>query len=532
MPEQVQNILNKIVEWWKEINVKQRMLMVSIVGVVLVSLGILAFVVSNPQMENLIICASTAEASEVKELLESEGIDYEVSDDGLEFKVANADMANASILLGANAIPTDGYGIDDVFSDGFSATEADKEKKYKLYLQEEYAEKLESLSNVEKAAVTLELPDEDGTILSKEEQASVSVILTLADEMSEEQAAGLAQYLATNVGNDDTTRITILDSDMNVLFCGDDVTTVMGAASSQLSLKVKNENVVRTTVRDVMMSVYDNVEVSPNLDINFDEISTSTHEYYPPDGQTTGMLDSISTYESTAIGGSAAVPGTDANDDTPTYTIEDNNYTESTVTDETKDYVNNEKIETHKKAVGTVNYERSSISLVAMNYVKYEEDTLRESGALDEVTFEEYIAANSNKIQTEVSDECYNLVSTATGIPVENITIIAYDVPVFEYSLTGERTFSDYLQIILAVLILLLLGYVVFRSTRKEKQEVEEEELSVESLLESTKEAQESLEDIGFNEKSETRILIEKFVQENPEAAASLLRNWLNEEWE
>ena len=36
-------------------------------------------------------------------------------------------------------------GIDDVFSDGFSATEADKEKKYKLYLQEEYAEKLESL---------------------------------------------------------------------------------------------------------------------------------------------------------------------------------------------------------------------------------------------------------------------------------------------------------------------------------------------------------------------------------------------------
>ena len=38
--------------------------------------------------------------------------------------------------------------------------------------------------------------------------------------------------------------------------------------------------------------------------------------------------------------------------------------------------------------------------------------------------------------------------------------------------------------------------------------------------------------DIGYNEKSETRLLIEKFVEENPEAAASLLRNWLNEEWE
>jgi len=50
-------------------------------------------------------------------------------------------------------------------------------------------------------------------------------------------------------------------------------------------------------------------------------------------------------------------------------------------------------------------------------------------------------------------------------------------------------------------------------------------------LLESTK-LEEKLEDIGYTEKSEIRILIEKFVDEKPEAAASLLRNWLEEEWE
>ena len=54
----------------------------------------------------------------------------------------------------------------------------------------------------------------------------------------------------------------------------------------------------------------------------------------------------------------------------------------------------------------------------------------------------------------------------------------------------------------------------------------------MESLLASAKENQETLEDIGYNEKSEIRLLIEKFVEENPEAAAALLRNWLNEEWE
>ena len=58
----------------------------------------------------------------------------------------------------------------------------------------------------------------------------------------------------------------------------------------------------------------------------------------------------------------------------------------------------------------------------------------------------------------------------------------------------------------------------------------EEPELSVEQLLATTKENQ-SLEDIEFSDKSETRKMIEKFVDENPEAVAQLLRNWLNDDW-
>ena len=78
-----------------------------------------------------------------------------------------------------------------------------------------------------------------------------------------------------------------------------------------------------------------------------------------------------------------------------------------------------------------------------------------------------------------------------------------------------------------------LLGYVVFRSTRKQKVEEPEPELSVDALLAATSDNDdENLEDIGYSEKSETRKLIEKFVDENPDAAALLLRNWLNDDWE
>ncbi len=51
----------------------------------------------------------------------------------------------------------------------------------------------------------------------------------------------------------------------------------------------------------------------------------------------------------------------------------------------------------------------------------------------------------------------------------------------------------------------------------------------MEKMLQSTPEP--TVEDIDVETKSETRKMIDKFVDENPEAAANLLRNWLNEDW-
>lgn len=534
MPEQVQKIWERITEWWKKFSTKQKVLLGSVAATVVLALAILAFVVSTPTMVTLIECENTAQAGEVKELLDGdEGVPYEMSQDGLTFYVDEKYEGTAAILLGKNSIPTQGFAIEKVFEGGFSSTEADKTKLYKLYMEEHFAEQLETLSNVEEASVTLDIPYDDGTILAREQDAYAAVILSLSSEMAEEQAYGLAQYIATQLGNDTTDNVLILDSDSNVLYSGADTDTAVGTASTQLSLRAKTENMVKSEVKDVLVGsgLYDHAEVATKLDMDFDQYRETQREYYPPDGQTNGMIGEQSSYESNSIGGAAAVPGTDANDDTPTYVIEDNAYNETNVTDTTTKYQNNEKVTDRTAATGKVNYDNSSIAIVLKDYVIYDEDTLRRAGELENMTFEEYIAANSAPVQKEVAEDRYEMIANATGFPVENISILAYDEPIFQYS-TGKRTVSDYLQIILAVLILLLLGYVVFRSTRKDRDTELEEELSVESLLASAKENQETLEDIGYNEKSEIRLLIEKFVEENPEAAASLLRNWLNEEWE
>lgn len=532
--DKVKEILNKILEWWKGFSTKQRMLIISAIAAVLIALGILVVVVSQPTMKTLIICEDMDQTSKVKDLLESEGIAYNLENDNLTFKVNEKDEAAATLLLGTNKIQSYTYDLENVFSGGFSSTESDKAKRYQLYLESHIKEAIEILSNVEKAQVNLSIPEDDGTIISNGAETHASVILKLNGDMNDEQALGVAQMVATAVGNKTTDDVLIMDSSSNVLFSGGDSSSTIGMASSQLSYKSKEEARVKSEVKDVILGtgVYDNVEVGMNLSIDFDKITVNKKDYSVDEGRTEGYLKNESNYESTAEGGIAATPGTDTNDDTPTYMTEDGRISSSSVTDTTKEYALDEEVTTTEKGIGDIEYDKSSLTVVASVYKIYDEDQLKADGSLEGMSFDEFKAANSGRVKTEVDEDFYTAVANATGFSATNITIMAYEIPFFQYSDAGNKSWTDYLPIALAVLIFALLGFVVFKSTRKDEVQELEPELSVEALLESTREAQEQLEDIGLNEKSETRILIEKFVDENPEAVALLLRNWLNEEWE
>ena len=227
----------------------------------------------------------------------------------------------------------------------------------------------------------------------------------------------------------------------------------------------------------------------------------------------------------------AGVPGTYSNGDNNSYVIEDDNITSSSTTEKNTDYALNETVTETTTPAGVIIPEESSISVVASKYRVIKEDDLKRQGLLDDKTFDDYILENSEKVKLEVDDDFYSMVANATGISADNISIVAYEIPFFEPSEESGFSWTDIAQYVLMALILLLLGFVVFRSTRPAEVTEMEPELSVETLLESTR-ATEKLEDIDINEKSETRIMIEKFVDENPEAVAILLRNWLNEDWE
>ncbi len=538
MPERFRAIWQKVLDWWNGFTARQKTLIIGASTVVLLTIIILVSVLNQPQYVTLVNANSTKEASEIKELLDSNAVNYKMSDDGLEFRVLKKDQGNASLLLGANDIQSYAYSIDNVTNGSFSTTESDKQKKYVLYLEsrleQDFISKFEAIKS---ANVQLNIPDNDGTLIGNQEEASAWILLQLSEggKFDEENAAFLAKAVAVAVGNENTDNIVILDTEGNMLFSGGEDTTTSGLASTQLSVKAKAEQLVKSEVKKVLLGtkLYDNIEVASNLVMDFSKKEVTDHQYTPAEDQTQGVLSHEDTYNAENVNGISGIPGTDSNaDDETTYvTLDDTNST-SSITEESRDYLPNEKITTESSVPGAIKYNESSISVTAINYLVMKQEDYKPDDH-DGATWEDFKAGNTQPVALEVPEEMINVVSKATGIKAENVAMAAYTEYVF-FDRTGANiTVTDILQIVLILVILGLLAFIIVRSmwtSKKTEEEPEQpEQLSVEQLLESTPE--EVLSDIEMDTGSETKRLIEKFVEENPEAAATLLRNWLNEDY-
>ncbi len=547
MRERLLELRDRILEWWGRFTIRQKTLMAAGVAAVLLTVVILVTVFNQPKYVPLVTAETTKQSAQIVELLDENGINYRLSDDALRFEVLDSQETTATLLLAQNDIQATGYSIENVTDGSFSTTESDKQKKYVKYLEDKLSgEFIEEFDAIEKAKVELTIPTNDGTLLSQNLESSASIILRLKDPeaFNEDNAAFLAKAVSVALGNKTTDNIVIMDTTGNMLFSGSEESSASGLASTQLTAKTKAEQAIRGEIERVLRgtNLYDKIEVASNLVLDFSNIERTTHTYTPAEDQTQGVLSHEDVYNAENVNGTGGIPGTDTNnDDETSYMLQDTEQSSSTITEESRDYLPNEEITTQKTPAGKVNYEESSISVTATTYVIYNEDEYKpeEHNDLSWADFK----LQTGVQQVEVSDDTINIVAKASGIASANISMTAYTQPEFFDSEGSSLTLTDILQVILILLILGLLGFVIYRSIRTRREEIEAEEteeedfpeeLSVEEMLESQPEElmEDALADIALEEGSETMRLIEKFIEENPEAAAILLRNWLNEDYD
>lgn len=525
-------LLERIKEWWNKFQPKQKTLIIGVIAVLLLAIAILIAVLTRKQYVNIVNCESTKEAASVRDLLDGQGLDYKVSTDGLHFDVLSTQESDANLLLGANNIPTAAYTLDDVLDGSFSTTEADKQKRYKLYLESQIEEDVKSMKAVKNASAQLTIPDDNGTLIAQNLETYASVLLELNDgaTFTEDNAAAIARMVATGLGNDTTDNVTITDVNGRIWFPVEQTYSTIEKADTMMMLKQEAESLVKNEVKQVLFGTkeFNQIEVATNISMDFSQKEITRHNFSAPEGHDQGLLSHEEVYQSNATDGIGGIPGTDSNSETDALISESTGSNTSSY-ERKSDYVPNEEIINEKSATGTIVYNDSSVSVAAVKYRVVREEDVRLQGLLDVVTWEEYKLANNERVKLEIDEDLVNMVANATGIPAKNVSFVAYEEVQFIDTVRSTVEYKDIIQIVLIVIILALLAFVVLMSLRTKREVEEEEELSVEDLLQSNQ--AEVLEGIETEQKSEARKLIESFVEENPEAVATLLRNWLDEDW-
>lgn len=534
MLDRLKKLWQRILELWNKLTKKQKVIGISTFGVVVVTLLILIILLNRIQYEKLTTFEDTSTAKSAISVLESENIAYKLEEDMLTVDVDVTKKQDAVLALTDNEVLSESQmTLADLLENDLSTTSSDKMLKNHLYMQSSLNDKISRIDGVKSASVLYFPTDNSNSILSTTREISCSVLLDITEGFDlVNTPVSIATYVAYAIGNNTTEKIKVIDQHGNLLFGGepedeDEMTLNTNLAYRKTVEKWYNDKMFELAIKND----YSDAEIVSALDINCDKSSVLYTEYLAAEGLEQGLYDTYQKITSESSGGAGDIPGTDSNNETDYY-IETSGSGNSSYEELNIKYMPNQRVTEIVKDWGVINKDSSSLAITLTKVIKRTERELELLGLLEGTSFEEYTVRNSEKREVEVSTVLYQLFSDASGIPVANITITAYEQPNFIANPETEINFSLYLEILLAVLIIGLLLFVVFRAMKPEEYVETEPELSVERLLATTKENQ-SLEDIEFGEKSETRKLIEKYIDENAEAVAALLRNWLNDDgWE
>ena len=535
MPEALSKLQQRIVELWQNFDKSQKNRIYIISGLLVVAIAVAIMLLVKPNYMVLIRNADPKEVGEMTKILDTKAIKYSVSNDGSSITINAKDNNMAQAALVQQGYPkSTGLTFDDAFKMiTITTTESEKQKIFQREEESNIAAKLKMLDNVDDASVTLAIPEQSLFVSAdgNSQKPTASVMIKPKGDLTSKQVQGIIMMVARSVENLDPKDVTVVDSDMNILNSdtGDDIAD---STNTQYEMTLKKKMEIEQNVRDIFNGQFDNFDsmrVVANPVLDFNKLSQQTQGIKNPDGMDAGALISNEKTSETLVNGTpGGVPGMGSNPGTattttpsyPTGSTGNSNYDTKT---EKNNYDYTKYQTDEEKALGLLDVNKSSM-LVTLLYGKR--------------------VADDTKMTQAFIDQFKQDMSAATGIPVANIAVNKYKiappdlvkVPLSETIKNLVDTYGFF-----ALMLLLIIGLTIMAMPRKKPvteggMDFVPAEATAGGAATGPRfivpEESEPLPEIEFEEKSEVKKQIEKFVKQKPEAVAQLLRNWISEEWD
>jgi flagellar M-ring protein FliF len=521
MPEGISKLLSKIKTFWKELDKSQKTRIYVMASILLIAVIVTMTVTLRVNYVELFDSAVDINLQPVVAYLEENGIRYKKGTN--QILVDSRRKKDIEFDLTTQGLVSPEVTFADTWSKlSLNATESDKAHLWKNYLTNDLVYKMKKFKNVRNATVQYSKPEQTFWLTDDaKDQGSAYVMLETIKPLAPDQVDAAARVVAASLGVPPE-NVTIVDQNLNPLSRNDGSdmakATTQDEMRRQRRIELENKVYDHFKVGVVQSADYDTMSVSANPVLDFDTLKSTSKQYSAPDSDGEGFRNSYETLEENLKNGDAGdIPGTDTNPGTsPSYQSGDNTNSEYNKSQSVESRLFNETNSETEKALGKLISSQSSMS-ITLWYGK--------------------TVLTPDNLNQEYLDNVKQLASKATGIPAQNITVgiqklVPEPTPVVRLTDTLMELldkFGFYALMLILLIIMVLTAMPKKKSAARDAAALEA--AAAGGAGESGKPAME-IQDINIEEQSELKKQIEKFVQQNPDAVAQLLRNWLAEDWD
>ena len=185
MREKVKEIPEKFKVFWDKYTSKQKTIVIAIICVVLIAIGVVAWLASRPTWSKFQVFDSVDDANTMTKALDDQSITWKASSDGKTIYVHQDDMTNALYAMSDNGLTDKGYTWDAAFDNSMSTTESEKDQKRVLALQSEIRQSLIQYKFIDDANVFINVPESTYTVLSSDDAETAKTSITASIELND-----------------------------------------------------------------------------------------------------------------------------------------------------------------------------------------------------------------------------------------------------------------------------------------------------------------------------------------------------------
>ncbi len=518
MDEQLKNVGKNVIEFWKKLSKKIKIIIISATVAILLGAIILSLILNKTNYVVLFSKLEETEVTEVMAKLQEKNIEYKYEANG-EILVPEKSESLLRMQLAQEGYPRSGLNYS-VFSDNIDFMTTDYEKKtYMIFqLQERIQASIKTINGVKDAIVTITVPENNNFAWdSNKEDSSASVKINLLPgyKLTTSQVQGIQRLVQTSITGLKEENLAIIDTDGNDLISNSDMFQT-DTLKIKLEIEKQIQKDIENNIKKILEKAFgkDNYEVSAKCTVNLDKKISENLQYIPDGESNAGVIQSKDNNVEIVGDGevTGGVVGTETNSEVPIYpdvTIEGNNI--------------------YYKDNSSINYLVSQIK----------EQIQHEPGNIEDLSVA--VIINKDKITEEESKNIINLIANSAGTTTDKVALynMKFNEPVVEvFNEDGSlRQLTDKEIMIIAIvggviLIVLIIIIIIVSKIRKAKRLKREQELIDAANANKDESWADIKDEIEVKETKEIVLKkqISEFASTNPEIAAQLIRTWLKGE--